>query len=1025
MPTLLSLVFILSGAAGLIYESIWTRYLGLFVGHGAYAQIIVLTIFLGGMSVGAFFVGRISEKLRDPLAIYAFIELAIGIIGLLFHDIFVATTNAAYDHLFPSLAGSPHTLVIVKWTIASLLILPQSILLGATFPLMSAGVLRIVPKKPGSVLAQLYFANSLGGAAGVLIAGFWLLGVGGLPLTLDSAAIVNLVVFLIAIGVARFGAKNADVAPEPASEPVRGETSREAEQIPLGMARLLLLVAFGTAVASFIYEISWIRMLSLLLGSATHSFELMLSAFILGLALGARWVRSRADRFADPVRALGIVQCVMGLAALATIPVYLAGFKWTASFITALKLNDGGYDLFTIARYIACLVVMLPSTFCAGMTLPLITRMLMRRGDGERAIGNVYAVNTLGSIVGVVLAGLVLMPLVGLKVLLVEGAVIDMALGVVLLRFSGPSVQRRQQLAYIAAFGMTLAALASLGFNHFDRVTLSSGVYRYGSLPDPAGRQIVYYRDGRTATVAVGRQLPDSFMWIATNGKPDASVDRAWFSARDTTKLRELNGDISTQVLIPVITLAHMPRAKLAAVIGQGSGMTSHFLLGSPTLQQAVTIEIEPDMIAGSRLFYPANHRVFDDKRSRFVIDDAKSFFATDARKYDVIISEPSNPWVSGVSGLFTYEFYHRVRGYLTPNGVFGQWLHLYELNDGLVLSVLAAIHKNFASYSVYLTSNDDMLIVASNLPEMPAADWSVVMMPGIAADLAGVVPFTPRSLDATHLLDRRELAPLLDRRGVPNGMPNSDYFPVLDLGAERSRFKRETALGFGTLRVERFDAVAAMFGDKRPFDDDERTSVPEIWQLHALTVSAALRHPSIVVAADTAGGKDVRDARQRQWELESMLARNEPPPDWKRWTQSALDVERYTHAGSAGVIDERFYASLDAFMARFHAPPEARQSIGLRRALSSWDFKAASAYADSLEPKALSLDAWIGVDEIREGGMVAKLKLGDPLAAGRFWVAMAPVATRPPEALRSLLLKAYLYDACEKVPACEKEARR
>jgi predicted membrane-bound spermidine synthase len=1026
MPTLLSLVFILSGAAGLIYESIWTRYLGLFVGHGAYAQIIVLTIFLGGMSVGAFFVGRVSEKLRDPLAAYAFIELAIGIIGYLFHDIFVATTNGAYDHLFPSLAGSPHAVVIVKWTLASLLILPQSILLGATFPLMSAGVLRIVPKRPGSVLAQLYFANSLGGAFGVLIAGFWLLGAGGLPLTLDAAATVNLVVFLIAIGVARFGAKNAEAptVAEPPAEAGRGETSREAEQIPLSVARVLLLVAFGTAVASFIYEISWIRMLSLLLGSATHSFELMLSAFILGLALGARWVRSRADRFADPVRALGIVQCVMGLAALATIPVYLAGFEWTASFITALKLNDGGYDLFTIARYFACLVVMLPSTFCAGMTLPLITRMLMRRGDGERAIGNVYAVNTLGSIVGVVLAGLVLMPLVGLKVLLVEGAVIDMALGVVLLRLSGPSVQRRQQLAYIAAFGLTLAALASLRLNHFDQVTLSSGVYRYGSLPNPAGRQMIFYRDGRTATVAVGRQLPDSFMWIATNGKPDASVDRAWFSARDTTKPRVLNGDISTQVLIPVITLAHMPGARLAAIIGQGSGMTSHFLLGSAALQQAVTIEIEPQMIAGSRMFYPANRRVFDDKRSRFVVDDAKSFFATDARKYDVIISEPSNPWVSGVAGLFTDEFYHRVRGYLTPNGVFGQWLHLYEINDALVVSVLAALHKNFPSYSVYLTSNDDMLIVASNLPEMPAPDWNIIKSPGIAADLAGVVPFTPHSLDATHLLDRRELAPMLDRY-LAHYTPNSDYRPVLDLGAERARFKRETASGFGTLRVERFDAIAAMFADKRPFDDAERTAVPEIWQLHALTVSAALRHPSIIAAAETAGGTDVRDARQRQWELESTLAGNAPPPDWKRWTQSALDVERYTHAGSAGTIDERFYSSLDAFMTRMHAPAEARQSIGLRRALSSWDFKAASAYADSLAPQAIALDAWMGVDEIREGGMVAKLKLGDPIGARRFWVALAPVATRPPEALRSLLLDAYLGDACAKLDACKKAARR
>ena len=429
MPTILSLVFVLSGAAGLIYESIWTRYLGLFVGHGAYAQIIVLTIFLGGMSIGAFVVGKLSERLRDPLATYAFIELAIGIIGFAFHDIFVVVTNASYDHIFPSLAGSPHIVVVVKWTIAALLILPQSILLGATFPLMSAGVLRIVPRHPGKVLAELYFANSLGGAVGVLLAGFWLLAAGGLPLTLVAAAAVNFVVFIIALGAARFGSRAATAQEAPEPEPV-GDTPASAERMTDSLARLLLIVAFGTAVASFIYEISWIRMLSLLLGSATHSFELMLSAFILGLALGARWVRSRADRFADPVRALGVVQCAMGLAALATIPLYLASFGWAASFISALKITDGGYDLFTVARYVACLVVMLPSTFCAGMTLPLITRMLMRRGDGERAIGIVYASNTLGSIVGVVLAGLVLLPLVGLKVLLVSGAAVDMALGV-------------------------------------------------------------------------------------------------------------------------------------------------------------------------------------------------------------------------------------------------------------------------------------------------------------------------------------------------------------------------------------------------------------------------------------------------------------------------------------------------------------------------------------------------------------------------------------------------------------------
>ena len=165
----LCLIFVLSGAAGLVYESIWTRYLGLFVGHGAYAQVLVLVIFLGGMSLGALAVGRRAERVASPLRWYAGVELAVGIVGLLFHDAFVAATRIAYDSLFPALGpGALH--VLAKWGIAALLILPQSVLLGATFPLMVAGALRHRPDRPGRTIALLYFANSLGAAAGVLVA---------------------------------------------------------------------------------------------------------------------------------------------------------------------------------------------------------------------------------------------------------------------------------------------------------------------------------------------------------------------------------------------------------------------------------------------------------------------------------------------------------------------------------------------------------------------------------------------------------------------------------------------------------------------------------------------------------------------------------------------------------------------------------------------------------------------------------------------------------------------------------------
>src|SRR4051812_13701061 len=185
---------------------------------------------------------------------------------------------------------------------------------------------------------------------------------------------------------------------------------------------LLISVSFFTAASSFIYEIGWIRMLSLVLGSATHSFELMLSAFILGLALGAFWIRRRADSLVDPVRTLGVVQWVMGVLAIATLPVYVASFEWTSALIHALKTNDAGYNGFVAARYAICLVVMLPATFCAGMTLPLITRMLMQSGAGERAIGAVYSVNTFGSIIGAGLAGVVVLPPFGVQWGLLGGA---------------------------------------------------------------------------------------------------------------------------------------------------------------------------------------------------------------------------------------------------------------------------------------------------------------------------------------------------------------------------------------------------------------------------------------------------------------------------------------------------------------------------------------------------------------------------------------------------------------------------
>jgi hypothetical protein len=746
-------------------------------------------------------------------------------------------------------------------------------------------------------------------------------------------------------------------------------------------------------------------MLSLVLGSATHSFELMLSAFISGLAFGSFWVRGRADTLADPLRTLGLVQWVMGVLALATLPIYLSSFGWTASLLHVFARSEGGYVGFTLARYAICLAVMLPATFCAGITLPLIIRILLADGAGERAIGAIYAWNTLGSIVGVSLAGLVLMPWVGLKWMLVGGALLDMALGVLVLLAGAP---RRRRLAFAAAAGALAVAVLAGVTTELSPHLLTSGVYRTGIIPAAESETLLFYRDGRTASVSAARDRTSGDISLSTNGKPDASLEAVWFRpCRDIARRQGIGNDSSTQALAPLITLAHAPRARVGAVIGQGSGMSSHFLLASPTLERLVTIEIEPEMVNGSRVFYPANRRVFDDPRSHFVIDDAKSYFAATDQRFDLILSEPSNPWVSGVAGLFTIEFYERVRRYLARGGVFGQWLHLYEMRDGLVLSVLSAIHQSFASYRVFLTGAEDILILASNEPALPTPDWSVFMRPPVTDDLCGFIPFTPGALEATSLVDRTTLAPLLDEYGGPN----SDFFPVLDLGAEKARFLQAPAQGFKRLSSDRFD-IAAVFSGRRTAPSAERENpVPGIPRVRALSLGAWLRDP-----AEGAPGETVDTVRkQKAFRIQlwnEALRGSRPPADWRLWTQNTLEVEQDLNGGTAGVAHEEFFERARAFMRTHAAPGEAWDALRFRHGLATWNFAEALEPADRLVPLAVQQLHWVSPDELRAGAAVAHLLQSDPEGARRALDRLKTVSSMGPDDVRLRLLHAFVERA-------------
>ena len=1039
MSLFLYAVFILSGAAGLIYESIWSRYLGLFVGHSAYAQIIVLVIFLGGMAMGAMLAGRHSERLRQPLLWYAGVEVVVGLLGLVFHDVFEIVTALAYDAIFPAFAGSA-LLLSIKWGIAALLIFPQSVLLGSTFPLMSAGALRALGQthlaggtsgaSSGRVLALLYFANSLGAAVGVLAAGFWLIRIAGLPGTLLAAALINILVGGLVFAVVRLQESAEEdqqapvlARPEPSVLPIAPASRMGMPGLPLQrLWNLLLAVSFGTALASFIYEIAWIRMLSFVLGSATHAFELMLSAFILGLALGAFWIRARIDRLPHPMRTLGIVQVAMGLLAIATLPVYLGAFEWTAVLLETLRPTDGGYRAFNLARYGLSLAVMLPSTFCAGMTLPLITAMLLRSGTGEQAIGTVYGVNTFGSIVGVTLGALVLMPVLGLKHLLFAGAALDIAIGIALLavwvRSTRPADddvafgyedvrERLWRSAPVAAAAASVLLLGGFAVaTRFDTSVLTSGVYRFGAVPEPGSYDIVFYEDGRTATVSVRTSTTAGGLHLATNGKPDASLTPEWFE-RDSVLVRfPLRGDASTQLLLGAISLAHAPAARTAAVIGLGSGMTSHVLLADPDLERVTTIEIEPEMVAGARFFHPVNERVFEDPRSFVVIDDAKSYFAAGQERYDLIISEPSNPWVSGVSGLFTTEFYARVKEYLADGGIFGQWLHLYEIDDGLVLAVFAALHEHFPSYEVYMVANADLLIVASNAPTLSAPAWSILDLPGIEADLRHVVPVTPDHMEALRLFSRSTLDPLLSSWGSAN----SDFYPVLDLGTERTRFQRVQAQGFTGLQNRRFDPVAALEA-RRIGDVGEPLApiigLPRLTGLaHAARLRLAAAGPDTLIA-----DSQYEEVRFQVGQFEASLRAGRTPTSWRHWIRELLAVESRVHGGMTGVVDDGFYRDVFAYLERVRAPEDVVTAVRFMRALGTWDWAAAVTHGDALADTRIWREVWLPISYARDGLVTAKLMTGDIAGARERFDGLVS-GSRDDDALVAMILRAHITRA-------------
>ncbi len=972
---LLLIAFAASGFAGLVYETIWSQYLRLVLGHSAYAQTAVLALFMGGMAIGAAACSRRSAGLRRPLRLYAVVEGGAGTMALAFHPAFVGL-QALSTRLAASWAHP-----LLGWALASLLVLAPSILLGATFPSMAAGLARLDPARSGRIVSALYAANCFGGALGCLVGGFVLVGWLGLPASLAVAGALSL--------ASASAAWRVDLAIPPAEAiaPLRPGAG------PASGAWLFLGVSFATGAASFAYEVGWIRMLSLVLGSSVHSFELMLAAFILGLALGGLWIRGRMDRIARTAAALAVIQVAMGCLAVATLPLYAASFDLMARLRDALPHTERGYLLFNLASQGIALGVMLPATFCAGTTLPLLTRALLDARHGERSIGAVYAANTVGGIAGAFLAIHVGFEQVGVKGVVLWGAALDVLAGLVLAWRLAPLAGRVERRLALAGVPIAVLAAGAL-LVRIDPLKAASGVYRVGELLDPSAVRILFSRDGRTASIAVA-ELSDGERSFRTNGKADAGL---------MPEERPPSEDEPTMVLLGALPAAVHPGARVVANIGLGSGLTTHTLLADPDLQRVDTVEIERAMIEAARRFGWPSSRAFRDPRSVIHVADARTFFAARPGAYDVVVSEPSNPWISGVAGLFSREFYRSVRGGLARGGILVQWLQLYEIDLPLVLSILKTIAAEFDDFHAYAANEGDLLLVARNGPLPDALDAGVFARPELARLLARVDVRNTKDLEIRRVATRRSMAGLLADERVP---VNSDYLPVVEQRAPKQLFLSTNVteiIGASLLPVP----ATEMLTWDRPTGSGLPVTPARFFPASRAFAAARALRDALVSGGDPPGDLVEAELQEQARRVRQIFACRSSLPEPER-----LDALHATFTRMVTYLTrtelEPVWTGLGALGCAGKLSPQERSWYALFQAVGSRDAAAMARHAPALLEEDPSRYSAEGLKFLVANGMLGRIVIGDRSGATALWTRYSPLVARgkPPGYLFRLLLAA------------------
>jgi len=783
--------FFFSGAAGLIYEVLWMRRFGLEMGNTTVSLSAVLTAFMGGLAIGSALGGRIADRRHDHLRLYGLFEILIGLYALGVPTLIVAT-RPILASLYQANPGGAGT-VAVRFVLATAIMIVPTILMGATLPFLIK-YFTVRREAVGRRVGMIYGINTVGAMAGAFLAGFYLIPNLGMVKTNYTAAAVNVAVGLLSIFLG--GPNRPHKAPQDA--PSDEETALAAAPLvdvsPLGVRAALFGIAISGA-AAMIYQVCWTRMFALLIGSSVYAFSLVVMANIGGLAVGSFMFGRWADRSKRPVLFFGAIQ--LGVAACA-IAIAFFSRDYPVYVARLLLRHRDNYSAVLFNEFVFISLLLFLPTFLMGGMFPLVARICAKRLDQlGKSVGTVYAVNTVGAVIGSFSAGMLLMDAFGIRytMLIAIGLNLFVAALAALAESKPPRLLRVAVagLAIVGAAGMILRPpawemdLMTSGPFMIERHENAKSITRETLRSNKADDKTVYYKDGATCTVSVRKsEAPVPFISISVNGKTEAS---------------DMKPDMPTQLLCGHLGMLLNPEGSQALVIGLGGGVTLSGVLHHDTIRSVDLVEISPSVVEGVRKHFSPLNRGFleldegegclDDKRVETIIADGRNHVFLTDKKYDLIVSVPSNPWMAGISNLFTKEFFDQCLDKLEDDGVMCQWIHTYNMAFEDFMMVVKTFMSSMPQATLWETAAGDYLMVGSR--QEIQADWDTLQaklaQPKVSKHLAtgGVTGIHPLLTD--FISTKQDLAQV---EGFKSAQINVDDSCKLEFSAPKAYYERE-----------------------------------------------------------------------------------------------------------------------------------------------------------------------------------------------------------------------------------------